>query len=141
MAQHVLGHGEFSPRADGLCHEHSSTRHVSLADALKVPQHAGQLQGLDVRRPPIFNATVTGEIIGRARRAAACKISRRANHGDLHWPHHPNGNHVGRRPVVQSDPGVESLRHLHAVEIAVDVEFEQIARRIARAARTFGVTR
>ncbi len=26
----------FSPRADGLYHEHSSTRHVSLADALKV---------------------------------------------------------------------------------------------------------
>src|SRR5260370_22462377 len=63
-----------------------------------------------------WNAAVTGEIVGRARRAAPRKITRRANYGDLHRPHYPNGNHVGRRPaeqarVVRSDPGVESLRH------------------------------
>jgi len=25
--------------------------------------------------------------------------------------HHPNGNHIGLRPVARSNPGVESLRH------------------------------
>ena len=47
----------------------------------------------------------------RTRRAPPRKIGRRTNDDDLHWPRHPNGNHVGRHPVVRSDPGVEALRH------------------------------
>jgi hypothetical protein len=49
-----------------------------------------------------LNAAVTGEIIGRARRPPLRKISRRTNYGDLHGPHNPNVNHVGRHTVARS---------------------------------------
>ena len=60
--------------------------------------------------PAILNAAVTREIIGRTRRALPRKISRRTHHGDLHEPHHANGDHIGRHTVARSDPCVESLR-------------------------------
>ena len=52
------------------------------------------------------------EVVGRARRAAAREIGRRRDDGDLHRPHHPDGHHVGRRPVLpgQQQRGSEHPR-------------------------------
>jgi hypothetical protein len=63
-----------------------------------------------VRRPAVLNAAVAGEVIGRARRAPPREIGRRADHGHIHRPDHPNGDHVRRRPVFWTDPGIEPFR-------------------------------
>jgi hypothetical protein len=66
---------------------------------------------------------VAGEVIGRARRALLREVRRRANHDHPHWPDHPNGDHVRRRPVFWTDPGIEPLRD-DVTRRRVGVDFE-----------------
>ena len=91
---------------DRIIHHHSA-RHRDP------PRFAVPLEwpGEYVRPPPIFHAAMTCEIIGRAWRRPPRKVARRTDHGDLHRGHHSHGDHIGRHPVVRTDPGVELPRH------------------------------
>jgi hypothetical protein len=54
---------------------------------------------------------MTREIVGDMGLGLPRKVGGRANHGGLQRSHHPDGNHVGRQPVLRSNSGVEALRH------------------------------
>jgi hypothetical protein len=91
-----------------------------LTVALKSP-----LEHDAVRRTAVLNAVVPDEIIGRSRRAPPCKVRRCADHGHSHRPYYPNSDHVRRRPVFWTDPGIVPLRdNIARRRVGVDLELD-----------------
>jgi hypothetical protein len=51
---------------------------------------------------------VSDEIVGRAGSRAAGEVCRGADHGDFHWRHDANRDHICSGAVLRPDPGIES---------------------------------
>jgi hypothetical protein len=71
----------------------------------------------------ILNAAVGGEIVGRARGAPTSKIARRADDSELCRPCDLDRDHVGCRPTLRSDRGIETgSDEIHLAQVNPHVE-------------------
>ena len=78
-----------------------------------------------VHRQTVLNAAMTGEIIGGAGRSPAREVGWRADNCQFDRSHDPDGNHIRRDAVLNTYPGVESLRHdIDRLVAHVDLEVD-----------------